>query len=790
MNKDYLKIALRSIVKHKSQSAINISGLTLGLAASILILLYVFDELSYDKFHKNAERIFRITETERYPGIIQQGLVGPTLEQNVPEIENFARVYATKIWGRNNLINHNETYFFTEGLFMVDPSFCDIFTFPANKGLPSQALKDPKNIVVTQPMADKLFGKNDPIGKVIIVDRDFEFTVAAVVNDVPRNSHIHFDFLISIENYNTISKSPGGLTYWGNSAFITYVLTKDKIEVSALEEKLTATINKYVPENYQKHIGLQSLTDIHLHSHFIKELEVNSDILYVYIFLTIAALIIFIACLNYMNLTTARSLDLTREIGMRKVAGANRYQLIRQFINEAILTSLFAMLFAILIVQIVLTIFNNAFHFSLYTNSLIPPGLFVFALLIGFVAGSFPAFYLTSFDPVGIFTGKSFLKGKSTTHVRKVLVVVQFAISICLIACTGVVKNQLDYIRNKNLGFQKEQIVVFPTMRNLEAVQKAELITNQFGQHPMVINVTASSQTPGTRPFIRVLQYSNNLGDNSMSVASLWTDQNFAKTYQLEFIAGRDFSPGNISDQNTAFIFNETAVKECEWKSPAEAIDQQVICNGKSGKVIGVVKDFNFLSMHSAVEPMIMHYDKDRFYSISVKLSTEDISTTIAQLSQQWKEILPTIPCDYYFLDQSYDQLYRADQKLGSFFMYFSLLAIFISCLGLFALASFSAEKRRKEIGVKKVLGASTYAIIMMLSKDFVKWVVIAIIIAVPLSYYAMHKWLENFAYRANLSWWIFALAGVLALGIALVTVSWQSWKAATRNPVEALKYE
>jgi len=562
-----------------------------------------------------------------------------------------------------------------------------------------------------------------------------------------------------------------------------------------LESKISTVIENHAPDNRKNmKLILQPITDIHLRSHFFDELEVNSDIKYVYIFSAIALLILFIACMNYMNLTTARSLNRAKEVGMRKVVGAKRIRLIKQFLSEAILMSLFALLIAIILVYLFMPLFNNLagkeLSFNPMRNTTTISFLFILSLFIGVMAGSFPAFFLSAFQPINIITGKLKLKNFSTTILRKSLVIIQFVISISLIACTGIIKDQMDFIRNKKLGFEKQKIVVFPTMRNEQAINRVEIVMNEFAKNPNITDIAASSHTPGIRPFYRGLWFPSRSEDQSLSILSLWTNQDFASTYQLEFLAGRDFSKEMSTDATNAFILNETAVKMCNWTSPKEAIGKQVRCDNKTGEVIGIVKDFHFLSLHSEIEPMIMHYDKKRFYSISARVNTDNIAATLTTLKKQWQQLLPDVPCNYFFLDDQYDKQYRADQKVGSFLKHFTFLAIFISCLGLFGLASFTAEQRTKELGIRKVLGASVPGIVLLLSKEFTKWVLVANIIALPIAWFAMSKWLQNFAYRTNIAWTTFIISSGIALLIALLTVSYQSIKAALANPVESLRYE
>ncbi len=789
MFKNYLKIALRNFQRHRAFSFINISGLAIGIAYSIFIFIYVWDELSYDKFHSKADQIYRLS------GPIKQGLLGPLLQRELPEVKSFVRIYANKVWGRNTLVSYQDNHFFTDGFFLVDPSFLEIFSFPLMIGDPNTALSELNNVVLTEEAAKKFFGDEDPMGKIITHDEKLQLKVTGVAKNIPYNSHIHFDFLAPLDNYKIIRSSPNAMENWGNSAFLTYLLVQKGTNKQELEGKIATVIQNHAPD-YLKNMNLvlQPITDIHLRSHSFDELEINGDIKYVYIFSTIALLILFIACMNYMNLTTARSLNRAKEVGMRKVVGAKRVQLIKQFLSEAILMSLFALLIAIILVYLFMPLFKHLAGKELTFNPMKNMAtfffLFILSLFIGLLAGSFPAFFLSGFQPINIITGKLKLKNLTTAIFRKSLVIIQFVISISLIACTVVIKDQMDFIRNKKLGFEKQKIVVFPTMRNEEAISRVETIMNEFARNSAITDIAASSHTPGNRPFYRGLWFPSRSEDQFINILSLWTNQDFASTYQLEFLAGRDFSKEMSTDATSAFILNETAVKMCNWNSPKEAIGKLVRCDEKTGKIIGVVKDFHFLSLHSEIEPMIMHYDKKRFYSISARVNTDNIAATLTTLKKQWKQLLPDVPCNYFFLDEQYDQQYRADQKVGSFLKHFTFLAIFISCLGLFGLASFTAEQRTKELGIRKVLGASVPGIVLLLSRDFTKWVLVANIFALPITWYIMNKWLQIFAYRTNIAWTTFIISAGIALLISLVTVSYQSVKAALANPVERLRYE
>jgi putative ABC transport system permease protein len=788
--KNYLKIAFRNLIRHKVYSFINITGLAIGMACSLLIMLYVTDELSYDRFHKNADNIYRVVTDK---DIMQSGLVADVLSEEFPEVEKTTRLYVTKITGRNGLISIGEKSFYTDNLIMADPSFFDVFTYHFIKGDPKKSLDDVKSIVITEEAAQKYFGNDDPMGKILMYENSYEFRVTGILTNPPHNSHLKFDFVIPLENYKTIRESPEGLRNWFNNSFVTYTVLKNNIDQDALANRLQSVIEKRVGEKYFP-LSFQPLTDIHLYSHYESEIETNNDISSIYIFSTIAVFVLLIACINYMNLSTARSLTRAREVGVRKVVGASRTQLIKQFLGESLLFSLLAFLLAIVIVEILLPAFNDLTDKEIILQSknfaFLIAIVFGFVIGVGLLAGSYPAFILSTFDPVKTIKGARLGAGSlpAGTRLRNLLLVTQFVVSIGLIASALVISEQMDFIRNKNLGLTKEQVIAIPSHRSKEVVSKIPLLKEEILQSASVLDAAASSHTPGNNLFKRAMRI---IGMPQKPVQILWADHNFFKTYQISFAAGRAFSKEIFSDEKNAVILNETAVKELGIASSEDAIGKTVtIDNEIMLSVIGVAKDFHFMSFHKKIPPIVIQIEPRRFYNLSARISTHDIGTTVAYIKEKWHSLFPGRPFEYYFVDADFNRQYDSEQKTSKIFLWFSTLAIIIACFGLLSLSSFTISQKTKEIGIRKVLGASVPEVFFLLSKEFIKWVLIANLIAWPIAWYVMYKWLQNFAYRIEIGWWMFALAGGIALVIALATVSYQAIKAATANPVESLRYE
>jgi len=783
--KNYLKIALRNIKRHKGYSFINIVGLAIGMACCILILLWVQDELSYDRFHENADDIYRVIQDINFTDhsttwTITQGPLGPSLKENFPEIIN-----ATRITGRGLRLTYKKKNF-DEDVGMADCSIFEMFTFPLVKGDPSTALSDPFSMVMTEEMAKKYFGDEDPIGKTIKADNQWDFQVTGVLKKVPRNSHLQFDFLIPFIFGRELNYT---VDRWGNSQFRTYVQLPKGVPAQEVIQKISGYLYEKPTIEKDARLNLQPLTRIHLHSNYEFD-SAHGDITYVTIFSIIAFFILLIACINFMNLATARSGNRAREVGIRKVVGAYKTDIIKQFYGESILLAFIAQIFALIMVWLLLPVFNNLsakeLSMNITGNLLVLLGLLGIALITGIISGSYPALFLSSFHPVRVLKGSSFSGSKGSLF-RKILVVFQFSLTILLIICTTGVYNQLTYMQNRKLGYDKEHMIYMGMRREMQA--NFESVKNELLQNPNIVRVTASSNVPtyGYSFSNSLWRWEGQNPDEETLMRAVFINLDYFKTFGMEVIEGRSYSKEFSTDATESIIVNEEAVKAMGMESP---IGKRLSLGEDNFKIIGVVKNYHFRSLRQKIDPLILIYDTESSWILFAKLKSENIPKTIGYIENIWKKFAPGYPFNYRFLDEALDRLYRSEQRIGTLFKYFSGLAILISCLGLLGLASFMAERRTKEIGIRKVLGASVSNIILLLSKEFTKWVIVANIIAWPVGYFAIKKWLQSYAYATNIVLWSFILSGVLALLIALATVSYQSIKAALANPVDSLRYE
>jgi putative ABC transport system permease protein len=814
MLKNYFTIALRNFRKFKTYSFINIIGLAIGLACCILILLHVHDELHFDRFHEKTDRLFRVIQVRSGSQGEQQmaytmGPLGPALVDEFPEVEESAQFFqgwrltvkreATGPTGQ--IVRKN---------FFTDASFFSMFDFPLMAGDRSSALSAPGSVVLTEAMAEKLFGEEEALGKPLQIEaEDFPefgevaFKVTGVLREIPHNSHLEFDLLISRSTLDRFEEVRGWLTTWNNTIVITYVLLNHPAAKTAVETKLVVLSARHRdPESStQSQFYLQPLSNVHFGSSEIG-FELNAhegQIVYVYVFALIAIFIAAIACINYMNLATARSMKRAKEVGLRKVVGAARGQMIGQFLTESILSAVIAFLIAIGLVEAALPFFNSLaganLSLSIAQNTSVFFGMLGLVLLVGLVAGSYPAFYLSGLKPAEVLKGE-IKAGTQRSRLRQGLVVLQFALSILMIAATLVVFRQLEYARNKQLGFNQEQLVVIDI--NHDDVQTNFLtIKNEFLRDAAVRSVTVSSRVPGDwKSFRRIGVVKEGQPDiETQTMFFNGVDESFIYTYEIEFMQGRNFSRALTSD-STAVILNETAAKALFADSPIDQVIRVPSYNF-TGHVIGVVRDFHFHSLHGKIEPMVMgfmpgggHHAIHGIDYFTLRISAANVQETIDFMTRVHAKFDPVNPIELGFLDQWWIDLYDRDERLGRLFGISAGLAILIACVGLFGLAAFMAEQRTKEIGVRKVLGASISGIVVLMSKDFTGLVLLGLLVATPLTYFAMSKWLQDFAYRIDISWWVFALAGGLALLIALLTVSTQAIKAALANPVDSLRYE
>lgn len=774
----YLKITFRNIKRYKGYSFINIAGLSIGITLFILIISYVRNELSYNRFHTNLKGIYQIGTGDHNGTAVP---MAELLKSNFPEIRQIVRF-------RNNyhsqLFRYKGNFYKIQDIYFVDPEIFDVFTFPVVKGDGETALKEPFSIVLTESEAKRIFSAEDPIGKSINYDNQNDFTVTAVVKDLPLNSSIHFNALFS---FNSLDKVTGENVSWGHWSSQTYLLFPEEHEYKAVEEK----IRQFLHEMYATQWGMnqQRIEGVAFSLRPMKDLYFDKfrggrfkhgSLQNVYIFTFIAFIILIIACINFINLTTARASIRANEVGVRKVLGSHRNQLIKQFLSESIIMSFIATVFACIFVELLKPRFHvligKKLEIGFFSSAIFILLLIAGAVAIGILSGIYPALYLTSFRPVETLSGKT-VKGTKGAAYRKVLTVFQFTMSLVLIIGATTISRQLSFINSRDLGFDKEHLLWFDMSNSIRS--KIDVFRDRLLAYPGIEKFATSSFT---KPGI-ISQWDIEKEGREIRCNVFMVDADYIETMGLNIVEGRSFSQEISSDIGRAFILNETAVKELELDSP---IGETI----RGATLVGVVKDFYFRSLHHEIEPLLLIYNPRACNIVNLRISSGNISETLAYIRGTWEELSPDHPFEYHFLDESFDRLYKAEEKFQKIFFSFSALAIFIACLGLFGLASYMAERRTKEIGIRKVLGASVSEIITLLSKEFTKWVVLANIFAWPISYFAMNKWLQNFAYRINVNLWTFLLAGSFALLIAMLTVSFQAFKAAVANPVDSLRYE
>ena len=793
---NYLKVAIRNLMRNKTFSAINILGLAIGIACCILILLYVQDELSYDRHHKNADRIFRLADEVRVSGKtiripMTSFQMGPALVQDYPIVVDAVRFFRNI--GEKTLVETREEYFYEQDVMFTDSNIFGVFDFPLSDGDPQTALREPNSIVLTAAMARKYFGDDDPMGRSLSVDRKL-YKVTGILEESTYNTHLRFDFLAT-----PIESEDDG---WIAHSYYTYLLLRDENAASELERALPDFIERHVGDrNKAKRVQmkpfLQPLTDIHLHSRLEWEISPNGDIRYVYLFTVIALFVLLLACINYTILSTAHCTYRSKEVGLRKVVGANRQQMIFQFLGDSTFIASISTIFAVVFVEIVLPTFGAFVERNLNLEYQGASGLLLgfisIVLFTGVLSGSYPALFLSSFQPVAALKGLA-RAGSNKSKMQRTLVVVQFAISIVLVIGTAVVYDQAGYIRNKRLGFQKEHVLVMP-YGDREAMERYK---NAVSAYSSVLGVSASSTVPGRRIASHFFGPIIEGGSSDALVFNvMFVDHEFISTFGFEVLEGRAFSKEFGSDRIGTFMLNHAALRKLGWASRENKKLAHVYPEGGQfkvnvqGNVVGVVKDFHYKSLHHEIEPLvIMLVDRGWVNYLSIRIRPDDIAGTLDFLKAQWREAVPNTPFEYSFLDTSFDQLYRTDGRLGTLLGVFSILAIVVAGLGLFGLVSISVQQRTKEIGVRKAVGASVSSIVLLLSREYVLLVGVANLVAWPIAYYAMDRWLENFAYRLDPAVSTFVLGGLLSLSIALFTVSYKTCKAALANPVDAIRYE
>lgn len=795
MLKHHLKIAFRHLFKNKIYTAVNVSGLAVGIACFGLIFLYLHHELNYDTFHQDKDRIYRVGLTMKVgekvemEGPITMAPLGPTIQRDLAEVEDFVRLGDK---GSGFLRNREKTIN-EENIFYADSSFFRFFSFHLLSGDPRTALREPGSIVLSAGTATRLFGSENPLGQVIRLDNQKDLMVTGVAEDPPENSHIKYHSLIS---FASLYDGTNCMKWDCNIGFYTYIKLFRGASPASLESKFADFMWPYINQKYAQFNGemmpsLQPLTTIHLHSHSSYELEPPGSLSSIYVFSAIALFILLIACVNFMNLTTARSAQRAREVGLRKISGAGRVHLAGQFLGESFLLSSAAAILGVLLMELLLPAYNHLLGQQLTLAELTPGAIAIFAGIVlgsGLLAGLYPAVYLVNLLPMKIL--KAGARSRSTKSAfRNGLVVFQFVISIALISSTLIISSQLKYMQNKELGFDRENILVVP-LTGTDAREDSQVIKTAFLQIPGVLAASASSDIPG-RMYTSNGYVPEGYQDPFMFNA-LAVDYDYLSTMGMQLVAGREFSPEFSTDKD-AYLINESLARKVGWDN---AVGKRINRNGDH-QVIGVVRDFNFLSLHQQVPPLIIHMQPYKGYSyLSLRVrpqvsgTARGMSGLLSHLEQTWQSILPDEPFQYHFLEQNLDRMYRADRRLGQLFLYFTGLAIFIACLGLFGLATHTAEMRTKEIGIRKALGASVPGVVMLLSGEFTRRVLVANLIAWPAAWYTMHRWLESFAYKTSMSWTSFLLAGLLVLGIAMLAISSQAIRAARTNPVEALRYE
>ncbi len=790
MFKNYFKTAWRNLLRHKLFSGLNILGLASGMACSILIFLWVQNELSFDKFNANAKRIYRVTgEAAGMKAAVVPPPLAYAIKTEMPSVEN-----ATKIVAVQKMITAGTKKFDERRMFYADSNFLHIFNYPLLKGNINTVLSSPNSAAITEATAIKYFGNaDDAIGKTIYIDNDIKgtnLTVAGILKNIPANSHLQFDVLLPIELYD---KSPAAS--WNNFDAYVYFQLKDNVAVSSTAiagvQKQVNDILKKNNKDIEASIIVQPLTDIHLHSDYLLDVPGQGNSQYVNIFALVAIFIIVIACINFMNLATAISGKRAKEIGLKKTVGALRSQLIVQFISESFLVSFISLLFSIAIVYLMLPLFNQVTGKTISFNPLDTKMLFSLsgiAIVTGLLSGSYPAFFLSSFNPVKALKGAKILRSQKS-YLRNGLVMLQFAISVILIISTIVVYSQLHYIQNRDIGFDKENLLYMKMPEVGDLKNNKDAMKATLAQYPGIVNYTFTDELPTNLTSSSLLTWRGMKPGTQVMADRLRVDENFVKTFGMQMAAGRFFSK-DFGANDTGYVVNETALKVMGLNLH-NAIGKviSISLEDKEAPIIGVVKDFNFKPVQQPIEPLVMKTNFGGGYVV-MRTTPANIKKVISTLQKSFHHVYGDYPFSYGFVNDDLSKLYVTEQRMESMFNIFSILSIVISCLGLFGLATFAIQQRIKEIGVRKVLGASEAGIVALLSKDFLQLVAISLLIAFPVAWWVMNKWLQSFAYRIDIEWWVFVVAGLGALTITLITVSFQSVKAAIANPVKSLRTE
>ncbi len=797
MIRNYLLVALRNIRKHSLYSAINIFGLSVGIISCMLIMTYVQFELSFDNFNEKGDRVFRVFMDADFGSGTQEkiavtpNIVAPTLQAEFPEIEHAVRVYNPGRF-RPYIVKVGEEVYQEPGVYYADSAFFDVFTFQALAGDLQKSLVRPQTVVLTESYAQKYFGSTDVVGKTLLFNNTTDYEVTAVVNDVPDNAHFHFDM---IGSFSSLGWYRSENLQWGSANFFTYVLLENKDGAQELEDKMSVLLEDRMGENMRAggfwiDLRLENLFDIYLSTEAQGGPEPTSDIIYVVLFSSIAILILVIACINYMNLATARASDRAKEVGMRKMLGAKKKELFYQFIGESGLVTFVALLLAVVFVEFLMPGFSALTERNLsidyIANPIIIVGLISLWITVSLLAGAYPAIVISGFSPSKVLKG-SFKTSAVGNVLRKILVTIQFGASMFLIIATMVVFKQLAFIQNKKLGYDKDHVIAIPLDRQI--VQRLETFKSVLNANQNIHVVTASSETPTSVRGGYSFTVEGMPKNESVETQALAVDIEFVKTLGIEIVAGSDYTPASAEGETHSFIVNESTARDMGLE-PEQTLGKRISLNGRDGFITGVMKDFHFASMHRAISPLVLFLEPGQFNYLLVKTSGDNVGETLGFMKNQWKELVPYRPFEYKFLDDEYGELYKAEQKVGGIYGIFAFLAILIACLGLFGLASYTAVQRAKEISVRKVLGSSVFGVVSLLSRDFGKLVAISFVLAAPLSYYFMQQWLQEFAYQVGVGADVLLVAGIASFLIAWLTVSYHAFKAATSNPVNTLRHE
>ena len=774
MLKNYFKITFRNLFRYKTYSFINITGLAVGIACAVLIMLWVRYELSYDKFNKNSDRLYRVdfTTTQKdYYGSYQPGPLAKYLKDNFPEVEQ-ATVYSEI---KNKLSLDTKGFFCTGSI--VGPDFFQMFSFHLAEGDPDKILEAPNSIVISKSMAKKIFGQNNPLGKTIKLNDQPGYLVTGVFSDVPQTSSLQFDFVMPFSN------TPDWMKMWDRKCVQTFILLKKNASFDDVNNKISGLMDKFNP-TWKNVLYLFPLSNVHLH-----EPGGSGPTIYIYIFSLFGILVLIVACINFMNLSTARSEKRMKEIGIKKAVGSSRMELIKQFLIETLSFSFISLLLAIGLIELFLPYLNSLLGIHIVMDYSITVILILLGItfLTGLISGSYPAIYLSSFNPMLILSNRNSRGEKRSYILRRILVIAQFSFSIFIICCVLLIGKQLSFLQSKNIGFNKNHVLMISTRGTLQ--QKVSLVKEELLKFPFVQSAAVSAtdltsfEGAGSGP----VDWEGKTSDKVIEVGFNFVDEDFAKTFQIKMKEGRFFSKDFTTDMSDAFVINAAAEKAMNLKDPINK--KLTTWFGRKGKIVGVISNFNTESLKNEMTPVVFIPTNAANY-LCMRISSANIAGEIKSIKNTIKTIVSDDPFEYHFLDKQIDSLYKTEQMTGKLTMFIAILAIFLSCLGLFGLVIFSSEQRTKEIGIRKVLGASILNVLFMLTKDFTKWILIANIIAWPAAYFVMSKWLQGFAYKIDISLWIFILSGVIALTISIFTISFRAIKAATANPVKSLRYE